>query len=173
MLVGWREGLPSAKVADFGLSKQRQATYVTGVTSLRGTLPWTAPEIIASPKAVTEKVDVYSFGIMLWELQSWREPFDGLNYHALLHQMTSTPGGCRPPLPGSPDWEGPPAEEPARGWTRLMCRCWAEDPSQRPPFTEIVARLNGMLAGLRGSGGRGNGGGQGSGSGAAAADAGM
>ena len=38
------------QVADFGLSKQRQQTYVTGVTSLRGTLPWTAPEIIRTPK---------------------------------------------------------------------------------------------------------------------------
>ncbi len=44
------------KVADFGLSKQRLQTYVTGVASLRGTLPWTAPEIIRSPHAVNEKV---------------------------------------------------------------------------------------------------------------------
>ncbi|GFH17980.1 putative serine/threonine-protein kinase, partial [Haematococcus lacustris] len=55
VLVGWREGAAMAKVADFGLSKQRQQTFVTGVNSLRGTLPWTAPEIIHSPKAVTEK----------------------------------------------------------------------------------------------------------------------
>jgi len=43
-------------VADFGLSKQKQATYVSGVTSMRGTLPWTAPEIIKTPKEVDEKV---------------------------------------------------------------------------------------------------------------------
>lgn len=68
LLVGFREKAPCCKVADFGLSKQRQQTYVTGITSLRGTLPWTAPEIIRTPKAVTEKVDVYSFGIVMWEL---------------------------------------------------------------------------------------------------------
>ena len=34
----------------------------------RGTLPWTAPEIIRSPAAVTEKVDVFSFAIVMWEL---------------------------------------------------------------------------------------------------------
>jgi hypothetical protein len=34
-------------------------TYVTGVNSQRGTLPWTAPEIIRTPDTVTEKVDVY------------------------------------------------------------------------------------------------------------------
>lgn len=48
--------LNTPQVADFGLSKQKQATYVSGVTSLRGTLPWTAPEIIKSPKEVDEKV---------------------------------------------------------------------------------------------------------------------
>lgn len=37
-------------------------TYVTGVTSQRGTLPWTAPEIICTPEAVTEKVDVFRCG---------------------------------------------------------------------------------------------------------------
>jgi len=44
------------QVADFGLSKQKQQTYVSGVSSSRGTLPWIAPEIIKSPDAVTEKV---------------------------------------------------------------------------------------------------------------------
>lgn len=43
-------------MADFGLSKQKQQTYVSGVSSSRGTLPWIAPEIIKHPEAVTEKV---------------------------------------------------------------------------------------------------------------------
>jgi len=43
-----------------------------GVASLRGTLPWIAPEIIKTPGAVTEAVDVYSFGIVLWELWTLR-----------------------------------------------------------------------------------------------------
>lgn len=66
---------------------------------MRGTLPWTAPEIIRTPKAVTEKADVYSFGIVMWELWTGREPFDGINYHALLHQMSMQPG-LRPAMPG-------------------------------------------------------------------------
>ena len=58
----WRAGAShasvwaSAQVADFGLSKQKQQTYVSGVSSSRGTLPWIAPEIIKHPEAVTEKV---------------------------------------------------------------------------------------------------------------------
>ncbi|GIL42272.1 hypothetical protein Vafri_296, partial [Volvox africanus] len=56
LLVGFREKSPTCKVSDFGLSKQRQQTYVTGVSSLRGTLPWTAPEIIRTPKVRTARL---------------------------------------------------------------------------------------------------------------------
>ncbi|KAK9861158.1 hypothetical protein WJX84_004717 [Apatococcus fuscideae] len=102
LLLGHRDKRLICKVADFGLSKQKRDTYVTGVTSQRGTLPWIAPEIIKSPHAVNEKVDVFSFGVVLWEIWTGKEPYEGLNYHALLHQLTSV-SGLRPPLPGSPD----------------------------------------------------------------------
>ena len=56
LLLGWRDRRAICKVADFGLSKQRNETYVSNVSSQRGTLPWIAPEIIKSPHAVNEKV---------------------------------------------------------------------------------------------------------------------
>ena len=56
LLLGWRDRRAVCKVADFGLSKQKRETYVSNVSSQRGTLPWIAPEIIKSPHAVTEKV---------------------------------------------------------------------------------------------------------------------
>ncbi|GIL42271.1 hypothetical protein Vafri_296 [Volvox africanus] len=149
LLVGFREKSPTCKVSDFGLSKQRQQTYVTGVSSLRGTLPWTAPEIIRTPKAVKDKADVYSFGVVLWELWTFREPFEGINYHALLHQISVAKEPVRPAMPGSADWDGPEPEEPAPGWVGLMCRCWDEDPDTRPPFTQVVSELETMLAALK------------------------
>ena len=67
-------------------------------------------------------MDVYSFGIVLWELWTGREPYEGLNYHALLHQITSA-NNMRPPLPGTPEYEllgegSPP--EPAAGFCTLV-----------------------------------------------------
>lgn len=56
LLLGYRDRRAICKVADFGLSKQKRETYVTGVSSQRGTLPWIAPEIIKSPTTVNEKV---------------------------------------------------------------------------------------------------------------------
>jgi len=44
--------------------------------------------------------DVWSFGVVLWELWTLREPFEGINYHALLHMMSTSSEAVRPPLPG-------------------------------------------------------------------------
>jgi hypothetical protein len=38
------------------VTKQRRQTFVSGINSLRGTLPWIAPEIVKHPETVTEKV---------------------------------------------------------------------------------------------------------------------
>jgi len=80
---------------------------------------------------------VYSFGVVLWELWTGREPYEGLNYHALLHQITTSNGALRPPLPGKARWDGEVPPEPAPGWSDLCERCWGEDPALRPEFEEV------------------------------------
>jgi len=86
------------------------------------------------------QVDVYSFGVVLWELWTGREPYEGLNYHALLHQITTSNGALRPPLPGKARWDGEVPPEPAPGWSDLCERCWGEDPALRPPSATASRR---------------------------------
>lgn len=101
--------LNTPQVADFGLSKQKQATYVSGVTSLRGTLPWTAPEIIKSPKEVDEKVRgegmcVCVGGRAVWERgafltahhvrSSQRAPRPSHQHAHPTPPLAAPPGGC-------------------------------------------------------------------------------
>ncbi|XP_043698810.1 rust resistance kinase Lr10-like [Telopea speciosissima] len=64
------------KVADFGLAKlcNRDSTYVT-MTGYRGTLGYTAPELLV-PFRVTHKCDVYSFGMLLFEIVGRRRNFN-------------------------------------------------------------------------------------------------
>ena len=65
----------TVKVADFGISCLESCTG--DVKSFTGTYRWMAPEMIKGKKH-TRKVDVYSFGIVLWELLTALTPFSEL-----------------------------------------------------------------------------------------------
>lgn len=67
-----------------------------------------------------KKADVYSFGLILWEMLSLRRPFEGLNRKEFV--QTVIKGGRRPPL--QQEWSGALRE--------LMRRCWDEDMDVRP-----------------------------------------
>ncbi|KAF9609635.1 hypothetical protein IFM89_017774 [Coptis chinensis] len=122
---------PICKVGDFGLSKIKRNTLVTG--GVRGTLPWMAPELLnGSSSKVSEKVDVFSFGIVLWEILTGEEPYANMHYGAIIGGIVSNT--LRPPVPSFCDSE----------WKRLMEECWAPDPVARPSFTEIASRLRVM-----------------------------
>ncbi|KAL5699077.1 hypothetical protein ACHQM5_030028 [Ranunculus cassubicifolius] len=122
---------PICKVGDFGLSKIKRNTLVTG--GVRGTLPWMAPELLnGSSSKVSEKVDVFSFGIVLWEILTGEEPYANMHYGAIIGGIVSNT--LRPLVPSFCDSE----------WKRLMEQCWAPDPVARPSFTEIASRLRVM-----------------------------
>ncbi|KAF8692734.1 hypothetical protein HU200_039432 [Digitaria exilis] len=122
---------PICKVGDFGLSKIKRNTLVSG--GVRGTLPWMAPELLnGSSNKVSEKVDVFSFGIVMWEILTGEEPYANMHYGAIIGGIVNNT--LRPHVPASCDPE----------WRRLMEQCWAPDPAQRPAFTEIAGRLRAM-----------------------------
>ncbi|TKW35797.2 hypothetical protein SEVIR_2G400400v4 [Setaria viridis] len=74
---------PICKVADFGLSKVKQTTMVS--VGMRGTLPWMAPEMLEmSSNMVSTKVDVYSFGIIMWEILTGEEPYAGMHHGGVI-----------------------------------------------------------------------------------------
>ncbi|PPR82367.1 hypothetical protein GOBAR_AA38346 [Gossypium barbadense] len=65
------------KVCDFGLSRSKHHTFLSS-KSTAGTPEWMAPEVLRNEPA-NEKCDVYSFGVILWELVTLRIPWKGLN----------------------------------------------------------------------------------------------
>ncbi|KAH7295107.1 hypothetical protein KP509_27G032700 [Ceratopteris richardii] len=102
---------------------------------VRGTLPWMAPELLnGSSNLVSEKVDVFSFGIVMWELLTGEEPYANMHYGAIIGGIVNNT--LRPPVPS---WCDP-------AWKSLMERCWSANPAERPSFLEVSADLRAMAS---------------------------
>lgn len=121
-----------AKVCDFGIAKFKDRTFLSTANGQAGTPAYMAPELFEHASA-TEKVDVYSFAILMWECLTGKipwghvpSPMQIIYYVGVLQQ--------RPKLPAT-------APEELKV---LIKECWHEDPHQRPDFREIVASLREM-----------------------------
>ncbi|XP_057517288.1 serine/threonine/tyrosine-protein kinase HT1-like [Amaranthus tricolor] len=118
------------KVADFGIScLESQCGSTKGFT---GTYRWMAPEMIKEQHH-TKKVDVYSFGIVLWEILTALTPFENMTPEQAAFAVCQK--NARPPLP---------AECP-KALSRLIKLCWSSNPDKRPHFKEIVSILESFL----------------------------
>lgn len=127
----------SVKLIDFGLAKMIENTSVDSnetyaMSGETGSLRYMAPEV-ADCLPYNWAVDVYSFGIILWEMNAGKKPFDGLNREMFYERVVH--GGERPPLRSK--W---PDELKS-----LMKDCWDADTSKRPRFRDVIRRLDGML----------------------------
>jgi len=109
------------KICDFGEAR----TFNTVMTAGSGTPLWMAPEVINSTK-YTEKCDVYSFGIILWEMISRKKPYYDLEVEGQ-GIFLAVYKGLRPStLTNVPD-----------GLNVLMKSCWDEYAKDRPSFNEL------------------------------------
>ena len=119
------------KIADFGWAKSESS--ITGTQC--GTLFYMAPEV-RKRIPYGSKVDMYSFGIMMWEMWYGKEIFADLIEN---DEEIPPPTEVKSYLSRGPVGDGsfaPPAE-----WTNLMISCCNPDPDQRPTATECKELL--------------------------------
>ncbi|KNC49407.1 TKL protein kinase [Thecamonas trahens ATCC 50062] len=119
------------KVADFGLARVKTRHAV--LTGRRiGSFQWMAPELFEAGTPYTEAVDVYGFGVVLWELATRHIPFEGL---APIDAIELIVSGARPPLDPQASAYWPP------GLADLIALCWHPDPASRPRMAVVFTEL--------------------------------
>uniref|UniRef100_A0A3B3CX03 Mitogen-activated protein kinase kinase kinase 7 n=1 Tax=Oryzias melastigma TaxID=30732 RepID=A0A3B3CX03_ORYME len=123
------------KICDFGTACDIQ-TYMT---NNKGSAAWMAPEVFEGSN-YSEKCDVFSWSIILWEVMTRKKPFDEIGGSAFCI-MWAVHRGTRPPLIRD-------LPEPIE---TLMTRCWDKEPSQRPPMSEVRDTMSRLMKYFPGS----------------------
>lgn len=116
--------LSLVQVCDFGLSKIRHQTYLSSKSSA-GTPEYMAPEVLRNEPS-NEKADVFSFGVVLWELMTVQKPWLGLSALQVM---------------GAVGVQNRSLEVPAyvpREVADVIESCFHMDPTARPTFGELL-----------------------------------
>eukprot|EP00871_Galdieria_phlegrea_P005258 jgi/Galph1/5733/GphlegSOOS_G4318.1 len=121
------------KVGDFGLTRLISTQTQGPMTGQCGTFQYMAPEVLAN-QPYSEKADVYSFGIILWEMTTKQLPYYGIQPMQVAVAVLSKQ--MRPPIPPQCPTE----------LAQLIQTCWHQDPNRRPSFPEIMKILEQMPA---------------------------
>jgi serine/threonine protein kinase len=96
--------------------------------SIYGNLPYIAPEVIAG-KEYTYASDIYSIGILMWEISTGQQPFGNLNHDYDL--AMNIINGIRPKI----------GIEIPLEYKKLMEQCWDADPEERPDIVSVLNKI--------------------------------
>eukprot|EP01113_Clastostelium_recurvatum_P011084 TRINITY_DN15589_c0_g1_i2.p1 TRINITY_DN15589_c0_g1~~TRINITY_DN15589_c0_g1_i2.p1 ORF type:complete len:432 (+),score=12.71 TRINITY_DN15589_c0_g1_i2:24-1298(+) len=118
-------------ICDFDRSRED----ATMMTANIGTPRNMAPELFEPGKEYSNKIDVYSFGILLWQMSTSCIPFEKV--HLNLIPFTVMNGG----RPDIPPYLRPEISE-------MIASCWHQDPLIRPSFAQLIPILEGIYSNL-------------------------
>ena len=96
--------------------------------SFAGTVAWMAPEVIRN-EPCNEKVDIWSFGVCLWELLTCEVPYRNVDSSAIIWGVGSN--SLKLPIPSTCP----------NGFKLLVKQCWEPKPRNRPSFKHILLHL--------------------------------
>ncbi|XP_024004186.1 serine/threonine-protein kinase CTR1 [Eutrema salsugineum] len=113
----------TVKICDFGLSRKMEGTTMSE-SEPAGTPEYIAPEVIRK-EPFSEKCDIFSFGVIMWELCTLSKPWEGVPKELVMYNVANE--GARLDIP-----EGP--------LSKLIADCWSE-PEHRPSCEEILTHL--------------------------------
>lgn len=115
------------KISDFGTC--REWNEISTQMSFVGTIAYMPPEVIRN-EPCSEKVDIWSYGVVLWELLTCEIPYKEVDSSAIMWGVGNN--SLHLPIPSTcPD-----------GFKLLMKQCWSLKPRNRPPFKIILTHLD-------------------------------
>lgn len=120
----------TVKVCDFGLSRLKHSTFLSS-KSTAGTPEWMAPEVLRNEPS-NEKCDVYSFGVIFWELATLRMPWSGMNPMQVVGAV------------GFQDRRLEISSSVDPLVARIIWECWQKEPSLRPSFAQLTNALKSL-----------------------------
>jgi len=119
----------TAKLGDFGLAVSADFSRITLEGALVGTVVYMPPELMLGHQA-EPRSDLYSLGVMLYEVVTGRPPFLGDQFVAIISQHINSP-------PVAPSWHNP---EVPQALETLILRLLAKTPEERPASAAEVAK---------------------------------
>jgi serine/threonine protein kinase len=122
------DGTSKTFVTDLGLCRPVNQTLknISEKRDVYGVMPYIAPEILRRTHDYNESSDIYSFGIIMWEILHEKSPFNNIPHNVNLAIKICE--GLRPRIEKRrvPKW-----------YIDLMIRCWNKDPLKRPDILEV------------------------------------
>lgn len=120
-----------AKLTDFGLASVRKNSTRSGASGMKGTPQWMAPEVVMGGKS-SEASDVYSLGVILWELATHRTPY--ADFDNAMQVMFQIAQGNKETI----------SEDCSKDFQALILDCWSVI-AKRPKALQVVDRLQPLL----------------------------
>lgn len=120
-----------SRICDLGFARVVEETSKDNLKTFVGTYYWMAPELLDEDPSYTPKVDVYSYGIMLWEMLAQKVPYNGEDPTKVIAKVYKN--NARPIFPSDVD--------KVPGMKKLIEECWERQPENRPSFKEIIGRF--------------------------------
>ncbi|CAB4442931.1 unnamed protein product [Rhizophagus irregularis] len=131
------------KLSDFGLSKRIESSSNTQ-SKLFGIIPYVDPKRFSGRRknksttqifSLNEKSDIYSIGVLFWEISSGQPPFysEGEQYDIDL-ALEISQGLREEPVPDTPE-----------NYVEIYTECWNGEPDKRPTINQVVERLEAIM----------------------------
>jgi predicted ATPase len=125
----WLSQDGTAKLGDFGLAVSADFSRITLEGALVGTVVYMPPELMLGQQAESRS-DLYSLGVMLYEIVTGRPPFMGDQFVAIISQHINSP-------PVAPSWHNP---EVPQALEKLILQLLSKTPQERPESAAAVAK---------------------------------